>query len=260
MARPNYGPQAKQRAKRLFETLIAFANYDLEDADRIPIRVNWQTEKRLVVQGKVRFLQELTAKDCYAGALTGEQVKEALKRLEDFMAVLEDNRAATQGAEDWHFTLNLWYRRQEMEANLRQFEVEWEQQRPLKSKLATQSTADASLVEPEATTDTQPQTSSHQDWGEALDVSTFYGREEELAQLTRWILHDRCRLITLVGMGGIGKTALSIKLGEQVQGEFIWLIWRSLRNAPPVEELLLDILGVLSDQQGGNDLNLSMAR
>lgn len=251
MARPNYGPQAKKPAKRLFEALIAFANFDLEDADTIPIRVNWQTDKRLVVQTKVRFLQELTSKDRYEGALTGEQIKEALKRLEDFMEVLEDNRAATQGAEDWHFTLNLWYRRQEMEANLRQFEVEWEERRPLKSKLATKDELQADEANAGALPQGAPPQKSRQDWGEALDVSAFYGREEELARLREWVLKDRCRLITLVGMGGIGKTALSVKLGEQVQDEFEVLVWRSLRNAPPVEELLRDVIGVLSDQQVG---------
>lgn len=251
MARPNYGPQAKKRAKRLFEDLIAFANFDLDDADTIPIRVNWQTDKRLVVQTKVRFLQELTSKDRYEGALTGEQIKEALKRLEDFMEVLEDNRAATQGAEDWHFTLNLWYRRQEMEANLRQFEVEWEERRPLKSKLATKDESQADEANVGVLPPGELPQKSRQDWGEALDVSTFYGREEELAQLREWIIRDQCRLITLVGMGGIGKTALSVKLGEQVQDEFEVLVWRSLRNAPPVEELLRDVIGILSDQQVG---------
>ncbi|MBE9137034.1 hypothetical protein IQ254_07435 [Nodosilinea sp. LEGE 07088] len=251
MARPNYGPQAKKRAKRLFEALIAFANFDLDDADTIPIRVNWQTDKRLVVQTKVRFLQELTSKDRYEGALTGEQIKEALKRLEDFMEVLEDNRAATQGAEDWHFSLNLWYRRQEMEANLRQFEVEWEERRPLKSKLATKDEPQADEGNAGTLFQGEPLQKSRQDWGEALDVSTFHGREDELALLREWVVQDRCRLITLVGMGGIGKTALSVKLGEQVQNEFEVLVWRSLRNAPPLEELLRDVIGVLSDQQAG---------
>src|ERR671932_2832476 len=44
------------------------------------------------------------------------------------------------------------------------------------------------------------------DWGDAPDVSVFHGRKEELATLTSWILQDRCRLIGMFGMGGIGKT------------------------------------------------------
>lgn len=92
-------------------------------------------------------------------------------------------------------------------------------------------------------------TLKRQDWGEAGDVSAFYGRSEELATLEQWIGQDRCRLVSLLGMGGIGKTALSIKLAEQVQEQFECLIWRSLRNAPPVQELLTDLLHVLSNQR-----------
>ena len=87
-------------------------------------------------------------------------------------------------------------------------------------------------------------------WGEAIDVSAFYGREAELALLKQWVVDDRCRLITLTGMGGIGKTALSVKLAEQVQAEFEVVIWRSLRNAPPMQELLADLLNVLFRGQG----------
>lgn len=87
------------------------------------------------------------------------------------------------------------------------------------------------------------------DWGEALDVSLFYGRTAELTTLTSWILSDRCRLIGILGIGGIGKTALSVKLAEQVQDQFTYVIWRSLRNAPPLETLLAELVPFLSGQQ-----------
>ena len=90
---------------------------------------------------------------------------------------------------------------------------------------------------------------SHEDWGEAVDVSVFYGRAEELKKLMHWISQEECRLITLIGMGGVGKTALSIKLAEQLQENFDCVIWRSLRNAPPLKDLLTEILGALSGQQ-----------
>jgi WD40 repeat protein len=87
------------------------------------------------------------------------------------------------------------------------------------------------------------------DWGEAIDVSRFYGRTEELATLHQWCVADRCRLVALLGMGGIGKSALSVKLTEEIQGEFDAVIWRSLRNAPPLDSLLSELVSFLSHQQ-----------
>lgn len=87
------------------------------------------------------------------------------------------------------------------------------------------------------------------DWGEAPDVSVFYGRNEELTTLEQWVVRDRCRLVALLGMGGIGKTALSVKLAEQLQDEFDYVIWQSLRHAPPIEALLANLISFLSNQQ-----------
>src|SRR5437762_4855422 len=44
------------------------------------------------------------------------------------------------------------------------------------------------------------------DWVEALDTSHFAGREVEVAELTQWIVQERCRLVSVLGMGGIGKS------------------------------------------------------
>jgi WD40 repeat protein len=87
------------------------------------------------------------------------------------------------------------------------------------------------------------------DWGEAIDVSIFYGRTIELATLTTWLNDEQCRVIALLGMGGIGKSALAAKLTQDIQAQFDFVIWRSLRNAPPLEPLLCEIVGFLSNQQ-----------
>ncbi len=88
-----------------------------------------------------------------------------------------------------------------------------------------------------------------QDWGEAIDVSIFYGRSSELATLETWIESDRCRLIAVLGMGGIGKTALAVKIAQQLQEQFEYIIWRSLRNAPPLETLTGELISFLSAGQ-----------
>ncbi len=84
------------------------------------------------------------------------------------------------------------------------------------------------------------------DWGDAATATVFYGRTDELAQLQDWVVADGCRLVGLFGMGGIGKTTLAVKLAQQVQDRFEVVIWRSLRHAPTVNDLLKDLLGVLS--------------
>lgn len=85
----------------------------------------------------------------------------------------------------------------------------------------------------------------YQDWGSAPDVSVFYNRHDEIAQLKQWVIEDRCRVVVITGMGGMGKTYLSVKLAEQVQDQFEYIIWRSLRNAPSLQQLLTSCLQFL---------------
>ncbi|MBW4607924.1 MAG: hypothetical protein KME22_12040 [Hassallia sp. WJT32-NPBG1] len=87
------------------------------------------------------------------------------------------------------------------------------------------------------------------DLGEAICASVFYGRTEELVTLEQWIVNERCRLVAVLGMGGIGKTALSVKFSQQIQENFEYVIWRSLREAPPLQAILANLIQFLSDEQ-----------
>src|SRR5260370_16551649 len=70
------------------------------------------------------------------------------------------------------------------------------------------------------------------DWGDALAVPTFYGREREMALLTGWVLEERCRVVSVLGLGGIGKSALVVSLMHQGAQRFEVVIWRSLPHPP----------------------------
>ena len=86
------------------------------------------------------------------------------------------------------------------------------------------------------------------DWGSAIDTSIFYGRTEEMTLVKNWVIGDRCRLLGVFGIGGIGKTAFATKLAEQVQEDFELVVWRSLRNAPSVEGLIAELISFLTNQ------------
>ncbi len=84
-----------------------------------------------------------------------------------------------------------------------------------------------------------------QDWGEAVDVSVFYGRSRELKQLQDWVVQGS-RLIVLLGMAGVGKTTLSVKLAHSFQDDFEFIIWRSLLYKPPLSVIVNQLIKFLA--------------
>ncbi|MEM8676283.1 MAG: NB-ARC domain-containing protein, partial [Cyanobacteria bacterium P01_G01_bin.67] len=81
-------------------------------------------------------------------------------------------------------------------------------------------------------------------------------RSQELNSLKQSILETKCRLVGIFGIGGVGKSSLAIHLAQEIETEFDFIFWRSLRNAPAVESMLIDIIKLVSGQQI-TELNLS---
>ena len=84
-----------------------------------------------------------------------------------------------------------------------------------------------------------------QDWGSAPYGVALFDRDHELSRLRGWILGDGCRVVGILGMGGVGKTALSVRLAQELIDQFDVVIWRSLLNAPPLDEILRGWLQLL---------------
>ncbi|GAB4201780.1 MAG: hypothetical protein Fur006_54580 [Coleofasciculaceae cyanobacterium] len=152
MAKESYGPKVQERTKRLLEALLAYANYELENADRLPIKFNWINENELVVKTQVRFLVELTQLDSYTGKLDSEQIKEAIHRLKD-LQILKDNRPGNRGWHDWYFTLTLWHSRHDRAAILKRFDEEWKRLQSKKLKQPQRSKPYNSPQNPDETPD-----------------------------------------------------------------------------------------------------------
>jgi WD40 repeat protein len=102
------------------------------------------------------------------------------------------------------------------------------------------------------------------DLEEAPDVpEKLHGRDKVIETLTQWIVKEQCRLVAISGMGGIGKTALSVKLAEnfrplsvklaenfkEEKNRFEYIIWLTLRNAPSLEDILEKLENFLNDSQ-----------
>lgn len=87
------------------------------------------------------------------------------------------------------------------------------------------------------------------DGGEAPNVDDFYGRQQDLDLLEQLIVDERCRLVTIWGMGGVGKSALTAKLITEIKEDFKYIFWRSLENAPSLKSILEQCILFVSNQK-----------
>ncbi|MBE9217694.1 NB-ARC domain-containing protein [Dolichospermum flos-aquae] len=88
----------------------------------------------------------------------------------------------------------------------------------------------------------QEQITSHLDLKDAPKIGDFYGRKVELSLLQQKILQGKCNLINLLGIKGIGKTALALKLVDNIKENFEFVIYKSLKSLPSLTQLITEII------------------
>ncbi|MBD2568017.1 NB-ARC domain-containing protein [Anabaena lutea] len=96
---------------------------------------------------------------------------------------------------------------------------------------------------------------SHINLNVAPDISDFYGREQELCNLETWIIRDRCRLVGIFGMTGIGKTALVRQLEQRMQEHFEYVLFKNLEDSPSLEDILTDMEEYFSNTHSETNIN-----
>ena len=90
-----------------------------------------------------------------------------------------------------------------------------------------------------------------------LRQTSFVGRAMELAELAELLGASECRLLTLIGPGGIGKTRLAVEAAEAAQAMFAeGIAFAPLQAVSPTES----IAPVLAEALGCTTLALGCTR
>ena len=83
--------------------------------------------------------------------------------------------------------------------------------------------------------------------GSAPVIDSFYGREEEFLTIKDWLLHQKCQLISFLGIPGIGKTAFAVKVAQKHKEDFQYVFWINSLNFPSFEAILQNIVDAALD-------------
>jgi DNA replication protein DnaC len=95
----------------------------------------------------------------------------------------------------------------------------------------------------------KPTKTLHQDLSEMPELGVFFDRTLELQTLTTWILQQNCRLITLTGISGIGKTSLAVQLVKQIKHEFEYAVWYTLDEFSTIDKFKSNLIQLFSPSE-----------
>jgi len=257
MTKKSYGPKVQKYAENLLNALLNYhqadgiERYEFEalrkhkpETDRQSY--DFQLKKSSTRPNQKNFYVTL----CSLSKLTKwndtlleeQQVKSALEFLKKFQII---ECSSQQGSPTLIVTLE-YEKEDEIQQKFRKQCDSWNKEHN-QNQLAQQQT----ILKSEITHSLEPaeSTKTHEDLDEAPEIEFFNGYEDKLTTLQQCIIEDKCRIVGLIGMPGIGKTTLSVKLAKKIKDKFKYIIWRSLKYAPPVEDILATLIQFLSNQQ-----------
>ena len=85
--------------------------------------------------------------------------------------------------------------------------------------------------------------------GDVPETGPFHGREREGAMLRHWLQREGCRLVCIAGIGGVGKTTIAATVVRSVAPYFETVVWHTLLNAPPLDEVLRPTLWAIAGSE-----------
>ncbi|XWK88986.1 MAG: ATP-binding protein [Phormidium sp.] len=80
----------------------------------------------------------------------------------------------------------------------------------------------------------------------APKITHFYDRTPQLQTLSHWIITQNPRLISVLGLSGIGKTTLVKQFIDFNLQQFDLIIWKSIKLSPSLDNIITDIFTLIN--------------
>ena len=248
MPRPTYGKIVENRVLDLLDTLLGYIDTEFE-CKGCRLKTKWEDEEtsepKLIVETTLKDLVALGKVKSSQSALTKAQIREALKRLEDFVEILVDHRADHQGAEDWNFTLTLWSK--DKRQNLECVQQQWEIKRRRNLKVSDTS------PQPKRSLPNRLRHAGVPFYAPPLP-RCHVSRPEHLEAVKALLLSENTPntliISAIYGMGGLGKSVLAAELvrEEEVLEAFPdGVLWVTLGQEPDLLPMVSQWIRELKD-------------
>jgi hypothetical protein len=91
----------------------------------------------------------------------------------------------------------------------------------------------------------------------APKIIHFYDRATQLTTLSHWLTHQNTRLISILGLSGIGKTTLVKQFVDLNKQQFDLVIWKSIKLSPSLDNILTEILTAINTKPIPTDNKLT---